>query len=103
MQKWEYCAIGPVKWESGQFAFHYPNLFYFTLDGIKKVNIQGGGEVIDDNGKKDFVNEKKLFSITLTKLGLEGWEMVGTGAYNREVPGNSNEFHMIYFKRPIED
>jgi hypothetical protein len=84
MSKWEYCVI------EGMTQVHpeYPRYYRFTNNGL---------EVADDFHKlPKGVLQKDAVAMLITQLGVDGWEMVGTGS-TRE--GRS---HSIYFKRQIE-
>ncbi len=92
MQQWEFCAVGPIKTESSWWWGSFPKLFYFTTEGLKIIPIE----------KNAKIEEPSVMAIVLGKLGLEGWEMVGTGPIEGKDLNNKGMMHYIYFKRPIE-
>ena len=82
MQKWDYCALSGVGNLSGNFATHYPGMWFFTaLEGAKAIEVSGRGEEV-------------VVARTIAKLGLDGWELVGVS------PGYSG-WATLFFKRPI--
>lgn len=89
-QKWEYCAVGPVK-VSQTLEGHYPWMINFKNEGLYANRIQKQGQL----------NERDILAQTIAKLGDEGWEMVGMGTVPGAGSGEHNEpAHLIYFKRP---
>ncbi len=87
MQRWEYCAVGPIKGSvSGEFGY-YPHLWQFTLSGLVKTPIAA----------KEGVSESEAVAQVIAQLGDDGWEMVGAGP----VEGGYQyyNYHIIYFKR----
>jgi hypothetical protein len=86
MQKWEYCAITGIYYDTKEgwlsTGYHKRSLMLF-----KEANVYA--ERIEDN-------PKELAKI-IVNLGKEGWEMVGCGTV---AMGYS---HILYFKRPKVD
>lgn len=82
MQKWEYCILGPI---------------VKSMDGSPKPESMTAS-------KTTFSKEEKKvkpmggdgFLKYMVQLGLEGWELVGTG-------NTGTDSHFLYFKRPIEE
>lgn len=91
MQQFEYCALGPIKTESSWWWGSYPKLFYFTLEGLKIIPIE----------KNPKIEEQSVMAMAISRLGLEGWEMVGTGTVENKDINNKGAMHYIYFKRII--
>jgi hypothetical protein len=89
MQKWEYCALGPIKGLDGDgLKGYYPTLVVF-----------GPGGASHPYGKMTGGNEQFTLASTVARLGLEGWELVATGP----LPfSNAGDHHTLYFKRLIE-
>ncbi len=83
MQKWEYCALGVIKtMNSDGLVGDYPRLVFFGLNGIaQNVSLRDGNEPVN-------------IAKAIAQLGMEGWELVGTG--------DTTAKHVIYFKRLIE-
>lgn len=79
MQKWEYCTVGPITEHYGQPLADLASRNYLNAEGA-----QAKVKLITDN----------LF-LVISKLGEEGWEMVGCGNVG-------DKQHLIYFKRPKE-
>lgn len=97
--KWEYCAIWSTGVEqknySGQLSVAY--ICYFSNDGCH-------GERVEVDGS----NMDVALIRAETQLGLQGWELVGTGPRHYEDIGTTttpngavtgNPF-VLYFKRP---
>jgi hypothetical protein len=91
MQSFEYCAVGPIKTESSWWWGCYPKLFYFTDDGLKIIPIE----------KNPRIEEQSMMAMVISKLGKEGWEMVGTGSVENKDINNKGMMHYIYFKRSV--
>lgn len=80
MQKWEYCAVGPIR---GGGEGEYPALVQFTEAGRRVTRI----------GKTRQTSEPDVLAQVISRLGNEGWEMVACGNVGERL-------HMLYFKRP---
>jgi hypothetical protein len=85
MQKWDYCAVGPIRKLSNG---HYPELVHFTSEGSKKTRIQAARGV----------DEGDALAQAIAQLGEWGWEMIGCGAMSGGV--HDEQMHILYFKRP---
>lgn len=107
MQKWEFSVLGPIynivgpaKWNGQRNISYYPTQLTFGVD----------------KGERSFIyemegNQDGNLVRLIAEMGLNGWEMVGTGPV--ELPAERNLFgeptkitptmHLLYFKRPIED
>ena len=84
MQKWEYCVLGLIKdMNRDGLVGYYPRVVFFGLNGIDK-NVSLHHEE----------NEQFNIAKAIAQLGMEGWELVGTG--------DTTAKHVIYFKRLIE-
>lgn len=99
-QKWEYCVITGIDVSSVGFKPHFPKLTYFSLNGIEtQIDLGNSAASKRSENWKD-VSEAGYVAHIIAKLGMEGWEMVGTGS------GSSNQgtgIHCNYFRRPIND
>lgn len=84
MQKWEYCALGPI---NGSAITRYPFLLLYTEGGLKVTRLWKKGT---QEGSAGFI------ASVIARLGNTGWELVGVGGDSRN-PG-----HYLYFKRPKE-
>jgi hypothetical protein len=82
MSKWEYCAVGAIHKMSRNFDTSYPVLWYFTVAGVRAVDITGGA-------KQEPFETARI----VAELGDEGWEMVASGS------ANEGYNHILYFKR----
>lgn len=85
MQKWEYCAVGPIKKLSYS---HHPELVRFTVEGCKRSRLQAPRGVDEDD----------VLAQTIAQLGEWGWEMIGCAAVSGGV--QEEVMHILYFKRP---
>lgn len=85
MQKWEYCVLGEVTYDAGHRALwgNYPKVSILTPTGRKERDLT-----------KTKYDEAGI-GVMIAILGSEGWEMIGT------TP-RLEEYHLIYFKRPVE-
>jgi hypothetical protein len=81
MQKWEYCAVGPLE---GLSMGRHPYLCHFTVEGQRLSRIE----------KTRGISERDMVAQTITQLGNDGWEMVGCGTMWK------GDRHLLYFKRP---
>lgn len=88
MQKWEYCAVGPIKQLQTHYG-HHPRFLAFNPDDPQELSM---------SGMKG--NESRNLLKVISNLGRAGWEMVGCGNV-AEYQGGGR--HLLYFKRPIED
>lgn len=84
MAKWEYCAVaGIYKFQHHrEFDTTYPAVWYFTLDGVRTVEITGGN-----------IKENIETARVIAQLGEEGWEMTGCATMSEGT------YHILYFKR----
>lgn len=87
MQKWEYCAIGPITENGYPDVVSRAQLVFFTDSGQKSTWI---GE-----DKSARLPRWDVLSRVIAQLGREGWEMAGCGTVNELAT------HVIYFKRPL--
>jgi hypothetical protein len=78
--KWEYCVIGPIKWNSNM---ERPELTYLTHDGRRSV------EMAPIPGR---MLEADVLAQHIAQMGEDGWELVGCGNV-------SEQRHILYFKR----
>jgi hypothetical protein len=90
MQKWEYCTLGPIEFSSTSWKWipNEPTRIKFTRNGM----VEEGFKIDDTSSLKDVQDE---VAKVITKMGDEGWEMVGCGAVFASG-------HFLYFKRLIE-
>jgi hypothetical protein len=80
----------------GLWQGDFPRLYFFGLNGISQaVNLADNG-VRDRPAEWQKAYEPDYMAHIIAKLGLEGWEMVGTGTHT------DVRSHCIYFRRPIE-
>ncbi|HYE71971.1 MAG TPA: hypothetical protein VEF04_01520 [Blastocatellia bacterium] len=95
-QKWEYCAVrneavfqdGTGRWRGGAL------IQYFQAEGTREETIRARSEL----GLKSFASTpvtEDSRAKALTKLGNEGWEMVGV-----EVTGEKSNSITYILKRP---
>ncbi len=80
--KWEYCSLQKVG--KGGTGYFYPSLVFYTAEGEVREDLSGK-------------NENEIVSKRIAKLGEEGWELITSGAFERE-----NLMHNLYFKREIK-
>lgn len=87
MQKWEYCAIGPIKDALGNWLGSSPRLYSFLPEGLRRDSI----------GKPIMLASKQadVLARIIAQLGDDGWEMVGCGSAGDE----HGIVHYLYFKR----
>ena len=90
MQKWEYCAITDVS--SGVEGDAMVNAEVPSVNGEPAGAVtyftSGGGRTTPiENGATRLAQ-------VIAQLGSDGWEMVGCGNV-------SEDFHTLYFKRPL--
>lgn len=82
--RWEYCAVSRSGYtgssRGGQFW-----ISYFKATGVEIVEVEE--KVSEQQGTQ--------LARAISKLGEEGWEMVGQG----ELPVNAGKNGAIYFKR----
>lgn len=92
-QKWEYCVVRGETSENNYGRWRGSALIqYFQAEGAREEVIWARSEL----GLKSFANvSEDARAKALTKLGNEGWEMVGT-----EVTGEKSNFVTYIFKRP---
>jgi hypothetical protein len=85
MQKWEYCVVGPIKANVDGWRGMWPKRTNFLDTGmkVKTIKVEVGLE------------EHESLAKIISQMGKEGWEMVGCG--------NVEAYHLIYFKRPLEE
>ncbi len=90
MQKWEYCTLGPIEFSSASWKWipNEPTLIKFTKNGMAEE----GFKIDETSTLKDVQDE---VARVITKMGDEGWEMVGCGAVFASG-------HFLYFKRLVE-
>ena len=88
--RWEYCVISGVKWNSDR-KMHYARICYFRSSGCHEVEIEAPQLSEADAGDR-------AISMTLAKaaatLGQSGWEMVG-----EFVAYGDRDQRRLYFKR----
>lgn len=92
MDKWEHCAVGPIKADtSGPEAWsgNRPALISFGREGITFESVAVPGCM----GSRSNGERNSLAGMIAT-LGDEGWQMVGCGSCLR------GKGHRLYFKRP---
>lgn len=96
LQKWEYCVItGLIPYMYG-IKPNYPYLTYLSLKGIETpINLGHSCARKRPQGWQK-ASEEQYVAHVIAKLGVEGWEMVGTATTS------SHPAHCIYFRRPIE-
>ncbi|MCI0490273.1 MAG: hypothetical protein L0229_27085 [Blastocatellia bacterium] len=82
-QLWEYCAVSKAAYVSTNRAGGYW-ITYFTESGFKVEDVE------------DKATRNAALSLAFSKLGQDGWEMVGTGPL--EV--REKKIDAYYFKRP---
>jgi soluble P-type ATPase len=82
MQRWEYCAIVRVSATSGGrlVASTERTVHYFTDHHVKIVKVNA--------------DDPDALGLSISDLGVQGWEMVGCG-------NTGGESHTVYFKRPL--
>jgi hypothetical protein len=83
MQKWEYCAVGPVAFAPEGPAGYDAVLAAFSAARLKSTDT-------DEIAR------------TIARLGEEGWEMVGCGDIGPR-PLSTGIMHYLYFKRPKQE
>lgn len=83
-QKWEYCGLMKAAYAASSRAGQYW-IIYFRDTGVQVVDVQAAAT--DGNGG--------AMGKALSRLGAEGWEMVGQGPL--EI--NQGASNAIYFKR----
>ena len=81
-QPWEYCVVSKASYVSTSRAGGYW-ITYFTESGFKV-------EDVEDNATRN-----AALALAISKLGRDGWEMVGTGVL--EV--REKKLDAYYFKR----
>ena len=96
MQKWEYCIITGSGANAGGFAPKYPQLIYFSPNGIETWIDLGNSDAKKRPSGWRKVGEAGYVAHTIAELGLEVWEMVG-------VASQEYGSHSIYFRRPVGD
>ena len=84
-QRWEYCALSRSGYTGSSRGGQYW-ISYFKTGGVEIVEVEE--KVSDQQGTQ--------IARAITRLGEEGWEMVGQG----ELPVSTGRFGAIYFKRP---
>ena len=91
-RRWEYCSVVPVNGFSEEMGkYRGTAMIYYTRDG--EARPEKVEATISDRVKlSDSVMAKAV-----TKLGSEGWEMVGEGTFLNYA---SNDGKVLYFKRP---
>jgi hypothetical protein len=100
MQKWEYCIITGVATDAkGRFGGLNPKLYLFLLDGLEEKEDLGDDTAFQRPPDWKKVSEAGYIAYKIAKLGIEGWEMVGTSIESYTKRGVA---HCIYFRRPIE-
>ena len=100
MQKWEYCAVGPLLGWLTPVRGKQEDVAIFML---KETGIER--RVISDksNDLPDLVSKQMAY------LGYNGWEMVGCGTviassgFAAALTGAGIASHMLYFKRPVTE
>jgi hypothetical protein len=91
MQKWEYCAIGPIKIGEGGWRGESPQKISFTSAGFEITPIQ-----------KDEAPEADNIAYEIATLGKDGWELVSCGDVGNILVGVGHIYHYLYFKRARE-
>ena len=90
--RWEYCVISNVGWDSDR-RVQYARICYFRTSGCNDVAIDGPPMADEDFGQRAI--EKTLAKASAT-LGQNGWEMVGEfTAYG------DRDMRRLYFKRRL--
>lgn len=99
MEKWEYCVISGVGFISSTLFPNYPELIFFSVDGITK-RIDIGNNAAHKRPEK-FVkaSEGEYLAHIIAKLGIEGWEMICAVSQDRSSEGIGP--HCIYFRRKL--
>lgn len=82
--KWEYCAVSRSGYTGSSRGGQYW-ISYFKTTGLEIVEVEE--KVSEQQGTQ--------MARAISKLGEEGWEMVGQG----ELPVSTGKFGAIYFKR----
>ena len=100
MNQWEYCVLtGVMVPTRGDFSGYYPHLFKFSKDGIaEEMDLTKKGAAKRPDGWEK-ASEGEYIAATIAQLGMQGWEMVGTGLGMLNFGDWGS--HSIYFKRPI--
>lgn len=83
VQKWEYCSLSRAAYPSSTRGGLYW-ISYFSDEGVRVVEFE------------EQATERSGPAKALAKLGADGWEMVGQGAF--EI--RQGALNAIYFKRP---
>jgi hypothetical protein len=86
MQKWEYCAVVGRAKNDRKLHPTWPAVWHFTINGVLVHEIKS--------------DEASLVAKAIAQLGEEGWEAFGTGSTGGGSAGNSQNIHVMYFKRP---
>jgi len=80
--KWEYCSLQKVG--KGGTGYFYPALVFFTSNGEVREDLSGG-------------NENERVAKRIAQLGVDSWELVTSGPFERE-----SLMHNLYFNREIK-
>ena len=90
-EKWEYCVISNVNWDSEKKS-HYARICVFRSSGCHYVDVDAppvaDGDVITDVTIRTFAKAAAM-------LGQNGWEMVGEAP----IAQSDRESKRLYFKR----
>lgn len=98
---WEYCVVGPVICDGGNWKGFHPKIVRFT-----DYRSESGAEIDLDNETKrnELIDATFVLKASIAELGRHGWEMVGfapvdTARGLAEV--KTGPLHYIYFKRKV--
>ena len=86
-ERWEYCALTKAQYPGSVRGGQYW-ITYFRGNNVRVETIEAG---VTENG----------VAKAISKLGEEGWEMVGEGTLDIG-PGRGTPPQALYFKRPRE-
>ena len=105
--QWEYCAIVSVRGgtTSDQRYLGTARIRYFAEPESRDEVIRVQGEQIltgspVDSESVEAMRLKELNRV-ITKLGKDGWELIGELPYIRQYQSDLSESKALYFKRPI--
>ncbi len=92
-RRWEYCLIKETtsrykNGSSGEIGY-YARICNSRAAGCQMEEVEG-------------TNLEDALMKTIAKLGSDGWEMVGSGAFSLYVQEGHENPERLYFKRPVQ-
>ncbi len=96
---WEYCVVGPVICDSGDWKGFHPKIIRFTDYGSNYRAVLDLEKQAQENG---LIDVTLVLRASIAELGRCGWEMVGLSPVESARGFTENKLgplHYIYFKR----